>query len=309
MSLNQSGGGQEPADPSPSEPTSPAPVTATPSSPHPQSQGPGRHVSGEHRFPGWKKLWFPASLAILGLALIGAGFALFPSRSQYPPPAYNQITVHSTIPVSFVRYSVIQKSPVIDEVNVTIVDDISGPSPKITGAGYIILRLPTRIHFRTCPRVLCDYDNADQTSVWAQAFRIKIIRIPSVGGFQATGGGSFFVKAHNLGETYNGVDAAAVLPQAQYQGPGSPTLVTSYYIPSAGSYTWNSPTTYANNARVVFGELMTGGQVSADLEVGTNKPSQQQDSDDIFLSGIVLGLAGAALLSAFQEFAHSKESA
>src|ERR1022692_1600665 len=57
----------------------------------------------ENRSPR-KKARIPIILTILGLALLGLSLKLLPSRNESPTPAYDQITVHSTVKISVIDY-------------------------------------------------------------------------------------------------------------------------------------------------------------------------------------------------------------
>ena len=86
-----------------------------------------------------------------------------------------------------------------------------------------------------------------------------------------------FVKAHDFGETYNGVNASVALPQVQYNGPGSPGIAIQYHIPSASSYDWSSfQTLFANDSYAVWPEQLTNGFVAGRDADGINFTNQEQ---------------------------------
>ena len=255
-----------------------------------------------------KKLWRPMVLAILGLGLLGIGIKLFPSKSESPTPPYDDVSIRSAAPISTITYGVTQSSPSVDRVKIRVyLADAGTPIPPASSAVLITLLLPPGFHFRTCPHIYCSLSLSSAANVyaWSQYAGFKRTTRPFTSE-QAIA--YLYVKAHDLGETYNGINASVALPQIQYNGPGSPTVAIQYHIPSASSYDWSSfQTLFANDSYAVWPEQLTNGLVAGRAADGINFTNQKQDDRDTFLSGALVGLAGGALLSAVQEALHAND--
>jgi hypothetical protein len=114
--------------------------------------------------------------------------------------------------------------------------------------------------------------------------------------------------AHSYGETYKGVNAAAAVPEVTYSGPGTPVFETQYQIPRASSYDWSSfPVQFANSTFATWTQPISGGQLAGRDAVGLDYANQSRDGYYTFLAGAILGLAGGAVLSAFQEALDANE--
>jgi len=112
----------------------------------------------------------------------------------------------------------------------------------------------------------------------------------------------FYVRAHSFGGTHNDVNASVVAPAVIYHGSGTPTLLTQYNIPDAARYDWSVfPLDFASSTFATWSEPVTSGQISARVADGTDFANQGKDNYHTFLAGVILGLAGGALLTALQE--------
>jgi hypothetical protein len=119
----------------------------------------------------------------------------------------------------------------------------------------------------------------------------------------------FLVKARHFNINVNGVAAAASIPEITYKGPNKvgAVLFASYSIPSAYSYDWSSSFPSANTyiGKATFQERLQPGDNIATAAFGINHAAQSSDNTKIFIAGILLGLAGAAIIAAFQEARHA----
>jgi hypothetical protein len=114
-----------------------------------------------------------------------------------------------------------------------------------------------------------------------------------------------FVKAHNFGVTFNGVTAAAAIPEVLSKGA---SLITSYHIPSASSYDWSSyPTAFLSSSGATWDEALISGDTVGWVASGINHIAQANDDSTTFIAGALLGLAGGAILSAVQEALHADD--
>ena len=255
-----------------------------------------------------KKLWRPMVLAILGLGLLGVGIELFPSRSESPTPSYVDLSISSKVSISTITYDVSQVSPSVDRIKMRFY--YAGNKSRLPASSTVVVDavIPAGFHFRTCPQPYCSFTSGPNvyTQVQSAAFK-KHSFLPGF-GMQMQAIAYFFIKAHDFGETYNGVNASVALPQIQYTGPGSPTVAIQYHLPSASSYDWSSfQTYYVNGSYAVWSEQLTKGLVAGRAAVGINFTNQKRDNQYTFLAGALVGLAGGALLSAVQEALHAND--
>ena len=118
-----------------------------------------------------------------------------------------------------------------------------------------------------------------------------------------------FVRADDLGYAFNEVTAAAAIPRLYYVGPGSPFLVTEYdRVPSPNRYDWSAfPPTLSYGTEIAWEEKVTNGAAQGRVSVGVDHANQTKESNNTFIAGALIGLAGGALLSAIQEAFRSND--
>jgi hypothetical protein len=118
---------------------------------------------------------------------------------------------------------------------------------------------------------------------------------------------NFAIKAGDFGVVYNGITASAVMPEVSYQGSATPpTLLTGYQFPSASSYDWSSfPPALSSSTYAIWQEFLTQGVTTSRVAVGIDHAAQTRDDFRNFLAGALVGVAGAAILSALQETLHA----
>lgn len=301
----------------------PESAAATTHSHHEQLPSPTRHEAHKPSASREKSLVKRFRTAIifmiLGIVLLGIGLKLLPSGSQTPTSIFDQITVRSLVPISVIDYGVTQATPDIAEIKITLINSITPseaaafkePSPI---SEYVAVLLPAGVHFSTCPNTGCVYSAEDEVSTWAKPIVLKVVPASNSQPLELRAIVYFFVKAHDFGETYDNVNASVTLPQVTYDGSGSaPTLAVNYYIPSAINYDWSSyQPEFLNNVRAVWAEPVTNTTNSSDevqskVVTGTDYTNQQRNTLYTFVAGVVIGLAGSALLVAVQEALHADD--
>jgi hypothetical protein len=310
----------EPDNPRPGDPAAEGASAAHP--PH-ESHFTARHARDGHDRDGGgrtggrlrnrplrKKILTPVILAVLGVMLFIAGIGLYHSEGVPVSPLYSTLRLTSTFPVNDIIYAVGQESPSVDVV-VVEVDLPAGtlPSAKAPTA-YLYLSLPPGIAFRTCPKAppgstpICVEAQNIYTRVQPLVFETTRNQFASYGAAFA----SFLIKAHNFGETFDGINASVAIPTVNYQAPGSATLETEYDVPSAASYNWSSfqPRT-ATASSAEWNELVANPGLTGRVVTGINYANQGRDDNETFFAGALIGLAGAALLSAVQEALHAND--
>ena len=99
------------------------------------------------------------------------------------------------------------------------------------------------------------------------------------------------------------------MPQIHLKNPsGEPYLYTQYNIHSASSYDWAAfPTSNANGTFAGWQENVSGNTLASRAAVGVNHANEAKENSKTFVAGALLGLGGAALLSAIQEALHAND--
>jgi hypothetical protein len=108
---------------------------------------------------------------------------------------------------------------------------------------------------------------------------------------------------------FTGVTASAAIPEIQLYNPtGKSTVTAQSYLavdvklPSASTYDWSSlPPLNATKDSVTWITPLVSHNTPGRVAVGIDYSRQASDSNATFIAGALLGLAGAAFLSAVQE--------
>jgi hypothetical protein len=255
-----------------------------------------------------RKIVTPVALFAAAVVFAIIALELYPSTAQLPTPPYATLGVTSDAgPVQVIRYLVRQVSPTRAEMLVTVTMPVGTKIPE-PGAVDVLAAPPIGTRFTTCPAPNCKFVSSEDFTSWAKPLIFSMKRNPA-GQLVATAETGFLVDASGFGVTHNSSTASAAIPQILYEGGGgTPTLLAQYNIPGASSYDWSSfPTEFANNRFATWSELVTSGDVGGRAAVGINHANQSSQSDDTFIAGALIGLAGGALLSGFQEAMHARD--
>jgi len=283
--------GQQPGLP----PTNVPGATEVPESP----AAPERHPAGSER-SWWKKYRTAIVLAFISLVLFLVTAGLYPSTTQLPVPLSSTLALQATQPVASITYEVDQVSSSVAEMKVTILLPVGAPVPPATTPVVgLVVSPPIGTSFTTCPAAACKSES-NGVSSWKVLLAFRPFTSPN--GTSGISFADFFVRAHNFGGNYNDVNASVVAPAVIYHGSGTPTLLTQYNIPNAAKYDWSVfPLAFAGPSFATWSEPVTGGQITARVADGTDFANQGRDNYHTFLAGVILGLAGGALLTALQE--------
>jgi hypothetical protein len=264
-------------------------------------------VTGSKRIPP-RKIVTPVVLFLAAAAFAIIALELYPSTAQLPTPPYSTLGIATASgPVQVIRYRVAQVSPTRAEMLVTV-EMPAGAKIPAPGAVDVVAYPPIGTRFTTCPAPNCVFVPSHGIASWAKPLIFSMQ--PTAGGQRVpTAETGFLVNGSGFGVTHNSTTASAAIPQVLYKGAGgTPTLLTQYNIPGASSYDWSAfPTEFANNRFATWSELVTSGDVGGRAAVGINHASQSSQSDDTFIAGALIGLAGGALLSGFQETMHARD--
>jgi hypothetical protein len=107
----------------------------------------------------------------------------------------------------------------------------------------------------------------------------------------------------------NATAATVQLPYVvQYPNTSATTVITMYYeIPGVRSYDWSTPPYLTYNDWGLWVQDLSPSspenQPGAEI-TGTNRDRQAQDNRDTFISGVLLGVAGGAIVAVVQEGLH-----
>ena len=248
----------------------------------------------------WEKYRTAIILAAISLVLFLVTAGLYPSTAQLPVPLSSTLALQATQPVASITYEVDQISSYVAEMKVTILLPVGAPIPPAnTPAVGLVVSPPIGTRFTTCPAPACKSES-NGVSSWKVLLAFRPFTSPN--GTSGIAFADFFVRAHGFGGTYNDVNASVVAPAVIYHGSGTPTLLTQYNIPDAAKYDWSVfPLEFASPTFATWSEPVTSGQITARVADGTDFANQGKDNYHTFLAGVILGLAGGALLTALQE--------
>jgi hypothetical protein len=150
----------------------------------------------------------PLGLAVLGLALLVAAFALYPRTTELPTPPYSTLQVSAAFHIFGIEYSVYQKSPTTAEMKVSVVLPSGTTQPAHAPTAQLGVGLPSGITFWHCPTRPCTGPQGRPIRrPWTEPLAFN-----SAGEANA----EFFVKARNFGVISDGVTAAAAIPAVYY---------------------------------------------------------------------------------------------
>lgn len=254
----------------------------------------------------WKKYRTPIVLAVISLVLFLVTAGLYPSTTQLPVPLSSTLALQATQPVASITYEVDQVSPSVAEMKITILLPVGVAFPSAnTPAVGLVVSPPIGTSFTTCPAPACKSESHGISS-WKVLLGFSPLTSPN--GTSGIAFADFYVRAHSFGGTYNDVNASVVAPAVIYHGSGTPTLLTQYNIPDAAKYDWSVfPLEFASSTFATWSEPITSGEISARVADGTDFANQGKDNYHTFLAGVILGLAGGALLAALQETLDAKK--
>ena len=117
-----------------------------------------------------------------------------------------------------------------------------------------------------------------------------------------------YIHDPNFAFSFNEESAVVQLPYA-VQEVGSSTTTTTYLnynIPDVQSYDWSTPPWEAYQNFGFWNQYLNPSpqnQVGAEI-TGINRERQAQNDRDTFISGVLLGIVGAAIIAFMQEALH-----
>jgi hypothetical protein len=254
-----------------------------------------------------KKILVPVVLAVIGLALLLAGFRAYPRRAEPPVPVAPGLAVSgsSVSPSDYVNRH-------LGEIFVEV-DQVHPDAARL----IIQIQLTSVANMPRGERALIGMDNPGGAVMHCSPSCANdsggSTAVPYVSPNDGTATASFLVKAHSLGVAANGVTAEAAFPQLTFAGTKPAIMRVTYQVPSASSYDWSSYPPYGlTGSRAVWqepvipnqGQLFGGSLTVVRIATGINHAAEAHDSNLTLIAGVLFGLGGGALVAAVQEALH-----
>jgi hypothetical protein len=247
-----------------------------------------------------RKLRTVLVMAVLGVGLSLGAFSFYPRGSAgVPTPLFSRLGISTTFPIALVGLNIIQVSPSVAELKISIELLARTPSPPAGAQPASIVVAPALgTSFRNCPPPFCKtLPGAPPASLW-----VVPLTFQTAANFTGKATAVFYVKAASFGLAVNGTTASAAIPEVLYNGPGKPMLLVAYHIPDAASYDWSSfPTAAVNSSVATWQESFASGDTPGRAAIGIRPAGQSSRDYKTFLAGALLGLGGGAIIAAFQE--------
>lgn len=255
-------------------------------------------------------------IILLGLLLIGLvtgiwAIALFPSRPQVVTSASFLMGLDNEANLNEIFLIITPEGQSTEDIELSASASVGSSAlpPSRTG-GLVTLFFPEKVVIKKCPTsAICQNEPAKSL---AEIGMRATLHKNSTGGY-TTGDYSFVVSNAHFGFSSNGEFATAALPTVLGQGPATADqiLFVSYRAHDAAAYNWSVPPFALTAGRVGWSEPLTVSPSSALTAVaqpseitGINYAAEARDNRDTFISGILLGVAGAAAIAAAQEGLH-----
>jgi len=248
-----------------------------------------------HRTKAWNSGYRPAlMLLVIGVVLTVVSFAwILPSSSSLGQPATFQLTVYG-YPASV--YLTVYPQPDTSDQVILLYEP---PGQPLIGASLIV---PPGTRVLSCGHPSkCTGGPSDPVGTLVTL------------SFAASGYASVLVGDREVGFDSNGTTAYAQLPLVQVPlgnepAAETPSVSVTYNIPNAKSYDWNTgpqPQTVGTGS-ITWNLLVTatsGTEFQSDPVAvgGVDDAAQQRQTLMTFVAGTLLGIAGGALIGAFQE--------
>lgn len=251
-------------------------------------------------------LWPPTILLVLALIGLVAGIwaiVIFPSRAPAAYPKPFKISIVSEVAISHVFIS-IWSSEQSTYMQVGAAPESRPITPQ--NEGDINIYIIGNIHV-SCPSgVSCSFSHiqGNRTEQWDLAVPITALPNGRLVSHVVT------INDPRFGPASNGEAATAQLPTvstaANLPGP-APEIDLAYKVPDADRYDWSiPPALYVSSNWPDWSEQLSSSvsEIPPVAITGTDDAAQAQDDRDTFISGILLGVAGAAAIALTQEGMH-----
>jgi hypothetical protein len=233
---------------------------------------------------------------VIGVGLLYGAYKAYPFSAELPAPPNAVVAIQSKVPISQVDYSVAPnpKEPFLTAVAMTI--HLSS-APAHRRNVYLQFQPAFNVNFAQCPPPRCKkVTSSPHYEYWGKQLTFTSKRTATT---------HFFLIAYHFGVSTDDTVAKVAFPQVTYQGPGKPVLVIGYRLRSLADYDWSllPPLRFFGPTAIWEEALAHGLTVNKDA-IGNNHINQTIDDLLLFLSGALVGLGGAAVLTFIQELLH-----
>jgi hypothetical protein len=266
-----------------------------------------RGVSSAGNHPRRRRMPIPLILAIIGLALLPLAAWLLPGTDQQLAPQQAFVSITSDVPIQTALYQVDNEGPSLYLLIINLQASVY-PDPANDHMELKVL-LPPGLQFKPCssPNSQCignpilSADSSQGPGVQATWQNLGFNHPYEYAEAQ------IMVQGQDFGYATNRTEESVSLPEL-YINHGSdnfPLSVTYWGLPSPQKYDWSSrPPSEETRSYSIWTEEVAGGYQPPEMAVGVDHSAQDQESTDTFLAGAIVGVAGAALIGALQEFLH-----
>lgn len=244
-----------------------------------------------------RKLFIPLVFAFIGGIFCWGAVYLFPSRPDVVTPASFIVTIQSRVGLYSLSLDIGRTESSKTIIDIGMVEN-KNAAVRIT----IESDIPFACRYPTCRYQMPIMGSFGRPVYPYHAY----LEERNFDDYGRSSGLEVAVNDSNFGFASNGITALAMIPDFDYQAPGSTVVTSTYNIPRAASYDWSTfPSWSVTSNSVTWSKGLAHNKLEQSQEViGTNRSNQQRDDRDTFLSGAFVGVGGAALIGALQEGLH-----
>ena len=236
----------------------------------------------------YRKYRIAAFLLLPGLAGFVLAWMIYPHPSdvrQLSTPGIVNVIINTKTSNDKILYSITQKAS-ITSITLTAF----ATSKAADGKLEVRLYLPHGSHFRSCNPPSCSNEGYFSIYRGTLTYTKDQAKI------------TLQVNTSTLSDDANGEEAVAVLPNLRYEGGGQPSLGIQMALAEANKYDWAPlPASGTNAYGASWDEQLVNGQVGARIVSGTNPTALQKANRRTFEAGLLIGIAGGALIGGIQE--------
>lgn len=276
-----------------------------------RQQEPGLRIDGSNAAPPEgprahaHRSWQPTILLVFALICLVTGIwaiVIFPSRAPIVYPMPFRVVVVNNYPVSHIFMSISSSG----QYTHMQIGGITGTLGFVDG-GYIDIYVVGSIRVNCPSGVTCSSMPIQGAGIKTEQWELTVPITVSTGSAV-----SYLVTIDDpvFGPASNGETVTAQLPTVSTGAniPGTaPEIDFAYKVPNADTYNWSTPPTlYIGGSWADWSEQLSSSasEIPPVAITGTNDTVQSQDNRNTFISGVLLGVAGAAAIAFTQEGVH-----
>jgi hypothetical protein len=239
-------------------------------------------------------------MILLGLALVAltAGIwalVIFPVRPTITNPTPFSLAAGSFIPSSDIYLTIAPVGAQSTLVLVSVLPPVNALDKTEEKTGYVALLTSGDFPVSCEPAAL----TTCLPGIISLQFRNQDGRI-------APNQETVTIKDLQIDATSNGESAIVEMPAVQFLSSDSGgQLTVSFYVPNADTYDWSIPPFSESQDYATWSEQASAVPLDQASEItGINHQAENHDNDATFISGILLGVTGAAVICVVQEGLH-----